>query len=256
MTRACGIGLAGRAAAGAAVRLRARLAATTTGGRIELPVPPLAARLLALRAPRVPAPVIWARQTELRLRPVTIVGPGGAPPPAAAVLTAPALTLAPQPAAASAPAPGTATGAPGPATVPAPPPMRLVRETLRERIERTVERALARGRRDEPAAPPAAAPAAASTPRRRESAPPSAAVFPRLALAAPAAQLAAAIARAPVAAPAEPRERPPWAARPVSDASPHASLAHAREMPRLVDAIVGELDRRERAQRERAGWLA
>lgn len=215
-------------------------------------MPPLAAGLvLARRADRGgPATVRWSTRIDLRLAPVAMLVTGA--PPAAAVV--------------SAATPQTAPRADDRVSVRSPQPpdrrisaaterleMRLVRETLRERIEHTVERAVARGRREEPGRTRAPETVAATLPGAAPTSLP-APIFPKLPL------HAAPVAAQPPEMPGARPEAPPASVR----ADAHQALeggrpqplAHPHHLPQLVDAVVGELDRRVRAQRERNGWLA
>jgi hypothetical protein len=231
------IGRTGQAAARATARMHARLCWPVVGARLELPVPPLAARLLERHDRRRPAPVVCSKHTALRLAPVTVLVSGDHAAPAAAVVAV--LPLTPPPAAAAARTADVVE-------------MRLVRETMRERVEHTIERLYARGRRDEPSQR-ATAPSAGRAPTRGVSVPLPALVFPKLVLPAVATAPRIAAPAAPAAMPAAGSERAPAVP---AGSSTFPLPAQAPAMPRLVDAVVGELERRIQAERERKGWLA
>lgn len=234
MTRPPRIGLAGQAAARATARRRTRCGATVAGGRLEVPAPPLAASLLTRRA-RLAAPGAWAVRIELRLAPVTVLRSEAMAAPAASIVV---------------PAPhGDARLIPvTPGASPDPPAMTLSRETIRERIERTVERLVARGRREEPPRR-LDAPAVRLGPDRAATPAMAPPVFTKLVL--PVLPVAA---RAAEAAGSDGGSAPPAVLAPPAVPAT-GPLPQAAQIPRLVEEIVGELERRTRAQRERRGWL-
>ena len=209
-------------------------------------MPPLAAGLvLARRVHRGgPATVRWSTRIDLRLAPVAMLAdrrPHRRPPSS-------------QPR-----TPQTAPRADDRVSVRSPQPpdrrisaaterleTRLVRETLRERIEHTVERAVARGRREEPGRTRAPETVAATLPGAAPTSLP-APIFPKLPL------HAAPVAAQPPEMPGARPEAPPASVRgdahQALEGGRPQPLAHPHHLPQLVDAVVGELDRRVRAQR-------
>jgi hypothetical protein len=229
----CPIGVAGQTAAGETRRRGERLRPRTLAGRHEAAVPSLAARLLQRSAPLRPHHVTSLTRTELHPGAAGRRGLPG-PPGADGVAGAPGRPAAP------------AAGAPAIE-------LRLVRETLRERIDRTVERLIARGRRDEPAPRSTLPPPRPDAPPWGAGPPLPTRIFPTLAP--PTRPTAAPVPASPPAVDQRLAEATPAFAPPV--AAPTApAAAHVPPLPQLVDEIVGELERRAQGQRERRGLLA
>ena len=221
MTGHSRIGHAGLAAARIADRARRPRLRCRAVGRREAAAPPLAAGLLRRRH------TVAVPRTALRLAPLNL-----------------SVTVVRRETAVTRTAAGTVVREHAGHTVER-------QETVRERVERTVERVLSRCRREASVAPapPAAAVAALG---------PAAPAFPplRLALPAPAPAAGSAAPSRPGgeldAAKRESRPEPGPAGAPVPPPPERGALT---DIPLVVDRVVEELDRRVRAQRERRGWI-